>query len=209
MRAPAIGACSLPACRARIRAAGPGTAPNGARAGQWSPRAPASGRLDIRGPRRVAPPERPLDGSGPWVQERHAGRRRADPNSRSARPNPVPARTDLLQFSQQAAGLGPRSPGRGATLSYQFADVLFRGRAAATTRVPVLLHGESGSGKEVLARAIHTWSGRGGEFVAVNCGAIPQNLVESELFGHRKGAFSGAERDRPGLLRTSDGGTLF
>jgi len=103
----------------------------------------------------------------------------------------------------------PRGPSGLATLSYQFADVLFRGRAAATTRVPVLLHGESGSGKEVLARAIHTWSGRGGEFVAVNCGAIPQNLVESELFGHRKGAFSGAERDRPGLLRTSDGGTLF
>ncbi len=103
----------------------------------------------------------------------------------------------------------PRGPSGLATLSYQFGDVLLRSRAAATTRVPILLHGESGSGKEVLARAIHTWSGRGGVFVAVNCGAIPQNLVESELFGHRKGAFSGAERDRPGLLRTSDGGTLF
>ncbi len=103
----------------------------------------------------------------------------------------------------------PRGPSGLATLSYQFGDVLFRGRAAAATRVPVLLNGESGSGKEVLARAIHTWSGRGGVFVAVNCGAIPQNLVESELFGHRKGAFTGAERDRPGLLRASDGGTLF
>lgn len=103
----------------------------------------------------------------------------------------------------------PRGPSGLATLSYQFGDVLLRSRAVATTRVPVLLHGESGSGKEVLARAIHTWSGRGGVFVAVNCGAIPRNLVESELFGHRKGAFSGAERDRPGLLRTSDGGTLF
>jgi DNA-binding NtrC family response regulator len=75
--------------------------------------------------------------------------------------------------------------------------------------VPILLRGESGSGKEVLARAIHTWSGRTGDFVAVNCGAIPENLIESELFGHRKGAFSGAERDQPGLIRSSDGGTLF
>ena len=103
----------------------------------------------------------------------------------------------------------PRGPSGLATLSDQFGDVLLRGRAAATSRVPILLRGESGSGKEVLARAIHTWSGRSGGFVAVNCGAIPQNLVESELFGHRKGSFSGAERDRPGLLRTSDGGTLF
>jgi DNA-binding NtrC family response regulator len=103
----------------------------------------------------------------------------------------------------------PRGPSGLATLSYRFRDVLLRSRAVATTRVPVLLRGESGSGKEVLARAIHTWSGRSGGFVAVNCGAIPQNLLESELFGHRKGAFSGAERDRPGLLRTSDRGTLL
>src|SRR5262249_12576279 len=102
-------------------------------------------------------------------------------------------------------------PGTGglATLSHHFAAVLQRSRAAARARVPVLLQGESGTGKEVLARAIHTWSERVGEFVAVNCGGIPQNLVEAELFGHRKGAFSGAERDRPGLLRSSDGGTLF
>jgi len=103
----------------------------------------------------------------------------------------------------------PRGPGGLATLSHQFGEVLQRGCAVAKGRVPVLLQGESGTGKELLARAIHTWSGRVGEFVAVNCGAIPQNLVESELFGHRKGAFSGADRDRSGFLRTSDGGTLF
>jgi len=103
----------------------------------------------------------------------------------------------------------PRGPSALATFSHQFAEVLERSRAAAQGRVPILLQGESGTGKEVLARAIHTWSGRGGAFVAVNCGAIPENLVESELFGHRKGAFSGAQRDRPGLIRSSDAGTLF
>ena len=103
----------------------------------------------------------------------------------------------------------PRGPGGLATLSHPFEQVLSRSRAAATSRVSILLRGESGSGKELLARAIHGWSGRRGEFVAVNCGAIPRNLVESELFGHRKGAFSGAERDQPGLIRSSDGGTLF
>ena len=103
----------------------------------------------------------------------------------------------------------PRGPSGLATFSHQFGEVLQRGSAVAKGRVPVLLQGESGTGKEMLARAIHTWSGREGEFVAVNCGAIPRNLVESELFGHRKGAFSGAERDRSGFLRTSDRGTLF
>jgi len=103
----------------------------------------------------------------------------------------------------------PRGPGGLATLSFPFEEVLVRGRSVARSRVPILLRGESGSGKEVLARAIHTWSGRTGDFVAVNGGAIPENLVESELFGHRKGAFSGAERDQPGLIRSSDGGTLF
>jgi DNA-binding NtrC family response regulator len=75
--------------------------------------------------------------------------------------------------------------------------------------VPVLLLGETGTGKEVLARAIHTLSERPGGFVAVNCGALPPTLIESELFGARKGAYSGAVEDRPGLIRTADRGTLF
>ena len=74
---------------------------------------------------------------------------------------------------------------------------------------PVLIAGESRTGKEVLARAIHAMSGRRGAMVPVNCGAIPPNLVEAELFGHKKGAFSGADADRPGLVKASDGGTLF
>ena len=72
----------------------------------------------------------------------------------------------------------------------------------------ILLRGETGTGKEVIARTIHELSRRTGAFVAVNCGAIPSNLVESELFGSKRGAFSGAT-DRPGLIRAADGGTLF
>ena len=95
------------------------------------------------------------------------------------------------------------------TFSASFAEVLTRAEAVATADVSVLLHGETGTGKEVLAHAVHRWSRRPGPFVAVNCGAIPQTLVESELFGHRKGSFSGASQNRVGLVQASDGGTLF
>ena len=79
----------------------------------------------------------------------------------------------------------------------------------APSGVPVLVRGETGTGKELIARAVHERSGRRGAFVAVNCGALPRTLIESELFGHRRGAFSGAHGDREGLVRRADGGTLF
>jgi two-component system response regulator PilR (NtrC family) len=75
---------------------------------------------------------------------------------------------------------------------------------------PVLVQGESGTGKELVARAIHDHGARaGGRFVAVNCGAIPENLLEAEFFGYRKGAFTGANDDREGFFQAADGGTLF
>jgi transcriptional regulator with AAA-type ATPase domain len=81
-------------------------------------------------------------------------------------------------------------------------------RKVASSPVAVLVLGESGTGKEGMASAIHALSGRDGPFLAVNCGAIPATLIESELFGSRRGAFSGAE-DRPGLVQRADRGTLF
>jgi DNA-binding NtrC family response regulator len=89
-------------------------------------------------------------------------------------------------------------------------DVLARARAAAATRATVLLLGESGTGKEVIARAIHRMSADNTDpFVAVHCGAIPENLLESELFGYNKGAFTDARKDTPGKFREAHGGTIF
>ena len=81
---------------------------------------------------------------------------------------------------------------------------------AARYKTTVLVTGESGVGKEVVARTLHSLSDRRDKaFIAVNCGAIPASLIESELFGHAKGAFTGADSDKPGLFREADGGTLF
>jgi len=82
-------------------------------------------------------------------------------------------------------------------------------KLVATTDLPIVIQGATGSGKEGAARAIHAWSGRSGAFVAINCAALPETLAEAELFGYRKGAFTGAERASPGFLRAAEGGTLF
>lgn len=79
----------------------------------------------------------------------------------------------------------------------------------ARSMVPVVVLGETGTGKELIARAVHRLSGRKGPFVAVNCGALPATLLEAQLFGHVRGAFSGASSDAQGFLRSADGGTLF
>jgi len=89
-------------------------------------------------------------------------------------------------------------------------DVLRQVRKVAPTKATVLVTGESGTGKELVARAIHELSPRSAmPFVAVNCGAIPAELIESELFGHVRGAFTDASRDKKGLAAEADGGTLF
>ncbi|MDB4980248.1 MAG: Flagellar regulatory protein FleQ [Myxococcales bacterium] len=80
---------------------------------------------------------------------------------------------------------------------------------AAPTDLRIVLQGETGTGKEGLARAVHSWSDRRGPFVAVNCAALPAHLAEAELFGHRRGAFTGADRAGLGFFRAADAGTLF
>jgi len=82
-------------------------------------------------------------------------------------------------------------------------------KRAATSDLPIILEGETGTGKEVVARTLHAWSKRAGPFVAVNCAALPESLAEGELFGYRRGAFTGAERASPGLFRSAQGGTLL
>ena len=94
--------------------------------------------------------------------------------------------------------------------SHAFIEVMKQVGRVAPTNLPVLLSGESGTGKELVASTIHQRSGRGDRtFVAVNCGAIPAELIEAELFGHVKGSFTGADRDRRGLWEEADGGTVF
>ncbi|MBL8223598.1 MAG: sigma-54 factor interaction domain-containing protein, partial [Bryobacterales bacterium] len=100
------------------------------------------------------------------------------------------------------AGLVGRSPA--------FNTVLESVQRVARSQLPVLLQGESGTGKELFARAVHEASDRhDGPFVVVDCSGLPETLFESELFGHEKGAFTGAMHRKPGLVETAAGGTLF
>ncbi len=90
-----------------------------------------------------------------------------------------------------------------------FIRAVEQARRFAATELPVLLVGPTGSGKDLLAQHIHRWSARTGKLVDVNCAAIPNEIADSILFGHRRGAFSGAVESRVGLLEDADGGTLF
>jgi transcriptional regulator of acetoin/glycerol metabolism len=122
---------------------------------------------------------------------------------RAAMTTPVNAVGDVDTESLQ--GL-PRS--FGTLLPWLERDLEMLARVARS-EVAVLLLGETGTGKEVLARGIHEHSGRKGPFVAVNCGSLPTTLIESLFFGHQRGAFSGAVRDEIGFVRAAQGGTLF
>lgn len=93
--------------------------------------------------------------------------------------------------------------------SSEIANLLKNAHRVAESDGTVLLTGETGTGKEILARLIHDWSGRGGAFVPVNCGALTETLAESQIFGHLKGSFTDAVTDHAGLVRQSAGGTLF
>lgn len=96
------------------------------------------------------------------------------------------------------------------TRNPQMQELIQQARTLSQHDVPVLILGESGTGKELFARAIHNASTRGSQpFVALNCGAIPPELIDSELFGHKKGAFTGAVADRAGVFEQAEGGTLF
>ncbi|UCF95606.1 MAG: sigma 54-interacting transcriptional regulator [Desulfobacterales bacterium] len=124
---------------------------------------------------------------------------------------------DLLRKPDQrleklTAGLAPEAPEFESILhrSHSMKRVIAKARLVAPRSVPVLIEGDSGTGKELLARAIHNAGPRrNNPFVAVNCGAIPSELIESELFGHEKGAFTGADKQRTGYFEAANAGTLF
>jgi two-component system, NtrC family, response regulator PilR len=111
-----------------------------------------------------------------------------------------------LPHAEATSGSGARLLGESAAIA-RLRDMIGR---VARSQAPVHISGESGTGKELVARTIHELGARsGGPFVPVNCGAIPGELMESEFFGHRRGAFTGAVGDKPGLFQSAEGGTLF
>ena len=112
-------------------------------------------------------------------------------------------------LAEEAGGADVACQRLEANRSPAMRDLVRLARQVAASHLPVLLLGETGVGKEVAAQAVHVWSGRAGPFVRLNCSAVPENLVESELFGHVRGAFSGADRDRRGRFLTANGGTLL
>jgi sigma-54 dependent transcriptional regulator, acetoin dehydrogenase operon transcriptional activator AcoR len=126
----------------------------------------------------------------------------------------IEAGETLFLFRANVAAEGDATPSGPAgtgllTLAPEMSAALTMIERLAPTPVSILVQAESGAGKEVVTRVLHRLSRRSGAYVAVNCGALPANLVETELFGYRRGAFSGATEDRAGLVRSAEGGTLF
>ncbi len=120
----------------------------------------------------------------------------------------------LINLIDKACQLGKlkKLPKRKEEIVYaskKMEEVLRQASLFAKADAPVLILGESGVGKELVARFIHRESGRKGKFVSVNCAAVPKDLFESELFGYEKGAFTGAVKSKPGLFEEADGGTIF
>ena len=118
----------------------------------------------------------------------------------------APANGLLTSAASHRLSIGDRSIVVADPAMVQLFELL---RRLAASSLPVLVHGETGSGKENAAWAVHQWSGRTGPFVALNCAAVPETLADAELFGHERGAFSGADRPRAGRIEQSSGGTLF
>ncbi len=126
---------------------------------------------------------------------------------------------DIIRCGDAVWVIGRQSSG-GASMGIRFlAPELYGGdsmaealeplRRLASSELSVVLEGETGTGKELAARALHAWSGRAGKYVAVNCAALPESMAEGELFGYRKGAFTGAERAHTGIFRAAQHGTLL
>lgn len=129
-----------------------------------------------------------------------------------SKPVDLPSLRKIVSAALEANQLTPEPAGYGglfgrSPLMQQLEQSV---QKLARSQAPVYISGESGSGKEVAARAIHHFSPRANKpFIAVNCGAIPKELMESEFFGHKKGAFTGAHQDKIGLFKAAEGGTLF
>jgi DNA-binding NtrC family response regulator len=125
------------------------------------------------------------------------------------------ARGDLLRLGECLGVVGaphaapPDTTGNGILLGPAMQETLRALKPAARSDLPIIVQGETGTGKEAVARFIHDSSGRAGSFLGLNCAAVPESLAESELFGHERGAFTGAHRARPGHFRAAHGGTLL